>query len=80
LAHLYLKKLGVTAYHGAAALITNKDYLAAAAGILAEEACHAGILRTLLYETGQSAAADKTSNLRNTFSDEEGGTTDQGIW
>jgi hypothetical protein len=73
--------VGVTAYHGAAPLITSKDYLAAAAGILAVEAYHAGIIRTLLFEFGRYAqdAADKISNLRNTLSDEGSGVTDQGI-
>jgi hypothetical protein len=73
--------VGVTAYHGAAPLVTNKDYLSAAAGILAVEAYHAGIIRTLLYELGHftQEAANKVSNLRNTLSDEGAGVTDQGI-
>jgi Ferritin-like domain len=73
--------VGVTAYHGAAPLITSKTYLAAAAGILAVEAYHAGIIRTLLYELGPRTreAANKISSLRNTLSDEGGGVTDQGI-
>ena len=73
--------VGVTAYHGAAPLITSKTYLGAAAGILAVEAYHAGILRTLLFERGHATqeAANKISALRNTLSDEGGGVTDQGI-
>jgi hypothetical protein len=73
--------VGVTAYHGAAPLITSKAYLAAAAGILAVEAYHAGIIRTLLFEKGKFTqdAANAISGLRNTLSDEGGGVTDQGV-
>ena len=38
--------VGVSAYRGAAKLISNKDYLDAAAGILATESYHAGHLRS----------------------------------
>jgi len=59
--------VGVTAYKGAAALITNRDILTAAAGILATEAYHASAIRTLIYQEGEATrdAAQKISDLRD---------------
>lgn len=56
--------VGVTAYHGAAPLITNKNYLDKAAGILATEAYHAGIIRTVLFANGYNRQTQAISNVR----------------
>ncbi|WP_375272668.1 ferritin-like domain-containing protein [Sphingomonas sp.] len=64
--------VGVTAYQGASPLLTNVDIIDAAAGILAAEAFHAGIIRSALYARGVATPAlrtnaDKISDARDTL-------------
>ncbi|RFA18741.1 ferritin-like domain-containing protein, partial [Subtercola boreus] len=61
-------------------LITNKTYLEAAAGILAVEAYHAGIIRTSLYAKGLADAANAISDARDSLdgpTDDDQGITDK---
>jgi len=69
--------VGVTAYKGAARLISNPDYLEAAAGILAVEAYHASNIRTTLLSLGLVGPANKISNLRDAVDGKSN--DDQGI-
>ena len=69
--------VGVTAYKGAAPLISDKGYLEAAAGILAVEAYHAGNIRTNLYLRGLFKPAQAISDLRDKA--DGAGDDDQGI-
>ena len=64
--------VGVTAYKGASPLITNKTFLEAAAGILAAEGYHAGLIRTVLFRKGLQMASlidatEKISDARDSL-------------
>lgn len=69
--------VGVTAYKGGARLLANKDFLEAAAGILAVEAYHAGNIRNVLFELGLAGQANAISNARDTLDGTDD--LDQGI-
>ena len=74
--------VGVTAYKGASPLITNKTFLEAAAGILAAEAYHAGLVRTVLYAKGiqMPALVDATEKISDARDSLDGpGDKDQGV-
>ncbi len=73
---LVFEDVGVTAYHGAARFIDNKDYLDAAARILAMEAYNASNIRTVMYERALIEPAQKISDLRNALG---GDGADRGI-
>jgi len=69
--------VGVTAYKGASPLITNKTFLEAAAGILAVEAYHAGLIRTVLLAKGLADPAGAISDARDSLDGPDD--LDQGI-
>lgn len=76
---MLFEDVGVTAYAGAATVLKNKDFLAAAAGILAVEAYHMGMARSTLYRKGEEAwkAAQAVSDARDKIDGPED--KDQGL-
>ena len=77
IASFVFEDVGVTAYKGATPLIRNNEFLETAAGLLASESYHAGLIRAVLASRGLFDQAQKVSNLRN-FLDGPAD-TDQGI-
>lgn len=84
LAAYIFEDVGVTAYKGASPLVSNKTFLEAAAGILAAEAYHAGLVRAALYSRGIAMpdlslheASVAISNARDSL--DGSGDRDQGI-
>jgi hypothetical protein len=57
--------VGVTAYKGAAPLLSNRAFIEAAAGILATEAYHAATIRTVLLGRGLGEATVAISDARD---------------
>jgi hypothetical protein len=76
---MLFEDVGVTAYKAAAPLIKKKEFLEAAAGILAVEAYHMGMARSQLYMMGEAAqkAANAISNARDKL--DGSANLDQGI-
>ncbi|MBA2432012.1 MAG: ferritin-like domain-containing protein [Chthoniobacterales bacterium] len=70
--------VGVTAYKGASPLIFNPDVLEAAAGILAAEAYHSGVIRTVLFSLG-AATQDASARISALRAQLSGAADDQGV-
>jgi rubrerythrin len=64
---MLFEDVGVTGYAGAAPLLQNKEFVEAAAAILAVEAYHMGMARSQLYQMGEKAqkAANAVSAARD---------------
>jgi hypothetical protein len=76
---MLFEDVGVTAYAGAAPLLKKKEFVEAAAGILAVEAYHMGMARSQLYTMGEKAweAANAISDARDQIDGRQD--KDQGI-
>lgn len=76
---MLFEDVGVTAYAGAAPLLEQREFVEAAAGILAVEAYHMGMARSQLYVMGEEAqqAANAISDARDELDGPED--KDQGI-
>ena len=78
-----LTDVGVTAYHGAAPLLTTPAVLSGSAGILAAESYHDSVLRLTIFKAGADAQAmaQKISDLRDSLDsapDKDQGVTKNG--
>ena len=71
--------VGVTAYSGAAGLISNLTYLDKAAGILAVEAYHAGSIRLRIFQAGTAAQQASTAIAMTRASLDGTGNDDIGV-
>ena len=67
LAAYIFEDVGVTAYKGGAPLINSNTFLEAAAGILAVEAYHAGLVRSQLYKLGFGEQSRAISDARDSL-------------
>jgi len=67
--------VGVSAYHGASSLLKNGNILSAAAGVLAIEGYHSGLIRQVLARRGQGPATQAISGVRLSL----GGSVDYGV-
>jgi Ferritin-like domain len=76
---MLFEDVGITAYAGAAPLLKRKEFVEAAAGILAVEAYHMGMARSQLYLMGEKAwqAANAVSDARDKIDGRQD--KDQGI-
>lgn len=76
LAAYTIEDVCVTALHGSAALIANKQILGIAGGLLAVEGYQASTIRTLLFQRGFGAQTQAISAVRASLS---GAADDQGV-